>query len=204
LLSIKSFETSGYLYACCILAGASQLCVMLLEAIKISQPGVRLNHFYRREGDQIKLRWFNVSNCLGFISTLTYLSLRMYYEATVKSFVICATVNQGDDEPNANYKENLTVNTVMTLTCLASTALATWRLMFFLQMYRSFGQLVELVRVCLGRMVVFMGFMFIWIFYFAFSYFVLGSEIDGGDDFSVVASDCLGLSPEEQKLNPNC
>jgi hypothetical protein len=125
----------------------------------------------------------------------------MYNESKVKSFVICATVNQKDDEPTLNYKENLTVNTIMTLTCLVSTALATWRLMFFLQMNRSFGQLVELVRVCLGRMVVFMGFMFIWIFYFAFSYFVLGSEIDGGDDFSVVASECLNPVTEAQKAS---
>ena len=69
--------------------------------------------------------------------------------------------------------------------------------MFFLQMNRSFGQLVELVRVCLGRMVVFVGFMVIWIFYFAFSYYVLGSEIDPGADFSVVASECLNQTTPE-------
>ena len=29
-----------------------------------------------------------------------------------------------------------------------------------------------------------MVFMFIWIFYFAFAYYILGNEIEAGDDFS--------------------
>lgn len=42
-----------------------------------------------------------------------------------------------------------------------------------------------------------MTFMLIWIFYFAFAYFVLGSEIDRGDDFSAVSEVCISR-PDSQ------
>lgn len=116
----------------------------------------------------------------------------MSFYDTIKSFVI---TQHTTDEAMEGFTENLTANTAMTFLCIVSTLLACVKVMFFLQMFSSFGQLVQLVSICLTRIQDFMKFMLIWIFYFAFSYFVLGSEIDRGDDFSVLSDVCIN-SPE--------
>ena len=55
------------------------------------------------------------------------------------------------------------------------------------QVWPKFGKLVRLIVVSIKKMVNFLLFMLIWVIYFALSYYILGSEIDGGDDFSMLA-----------------
>jgi len=80
---------------------------------------------------------FKICDCLGFASTITYLALRMSFYGTIKSFVI--TQQGGTPEDEKRFVDNLTANTTMTFLCILSTLLACVKVMFFLQMFSSFG-----------------------------------------------------------------
>jgi hypothetical protein len=68
-----------------------------------------------------------------------------------------------------------------------SALAAVMRVMSLLRGWPGFGPLVRLIRVSILKISNFVLFMAIWVTYFALAYYILGSEIDGGDDFSLLA-----------------
>ena len=61
------------------------------------------------------------------------------------------------------------------------------RIMFFMQIFPNFSQLVKLVYVTVYRIRYFMMFYIFWIMYFAAANYILGSQISRGDKFHLLA-----------------
>jgi len=68
-----------------------------------------------------------------------------------------------------------------------SALAAVMRVMSLLRGWPEFGGFVRLIKISALKISNFVLFMFIWVTYFALAYYILGSEIDGGDDFSYLA-----------------
>lgn len=85
------------------------------------------------------------------------------------------------------YGNDLKINVLFIFLTMGTCLLSVWKIMNYLRLSTDFGQMVQLVGLCLSKLPTFMVFMSMWLIYFSLAYYILGNEIDGGDDFSMLA-----------------
>ena len=120
----------------------------------------------------------DVDNLFDIINITTMITFGLFRNFFTRSYMLETPEAKQDMqlEGSAYYAK-----IIMPFANWAVLTLTFTRILRFLKVYPSFGNLVELITLSFKEVQVFMGFMLLWAIYFALSFRMLGADFDDGN-----------------------